>query len=305
MEKRKLIIIAGPTAVGKSSAAVSLCRRLGGEVVSADSMQVYRRMDIGTAKITPEEMMGVPHHLIDVIEPWEDYNVVRFKEMAADALKGIYERGNIPVICGGTGFYIQALLYDIDFTEEKDTGLREELYELAEKNGPIYMHELLKSIDPEAAEAIPANNVKRVVRAIEFYRLHHMKISEHNMRERQKESAYDSRFFVLTDDRRALYERIDRRVDLMVEKGLFEEVTALRAEGIKRGSTAMQGIGYREVYSYLEGEISSEEAVRLIKRNSRHYAKRQLTWFKRERNVTEINISECGDTENELEKYLW
>lgn len=305
MEKQKLIIIAGPTAVGKSSAAVELAKRLDTEVISADSMQVYRSMDIGTAKITEEEMKGIPHHLTDVIEPFEDYNVVRFKEMAKKAIDEVLKKGKIPIMCGGTGFYIQALLYDIDFTEEDNGGIRDELYSLYEREGAKYMHSLLEEKDPESAAAIPVNNVKRVIRAIEFYELHGRKISEHNITERQKESAYDSRFFVLTDDRKRLYERINKRVDKMVAEGLFDEVRALMDEGVPRSSTAMQGIGYRESYAYLSGEITRDEAIELIKTNSRHYAKRQLTWFKREKNVIYINISESGDIINELEKYLW
>ena len=305
MEKQRLVIIAGPTAVGKTGASIRLASKRDGEIVSADSMQVYKRMDIGTAKVRVEEMKGIPHHLIDVIEPSEDYNVVRFKEMAKKAVADISSRGKLPIICGGTGFYIQALLYDIDFTEEPDTDIREKLCDMYREKGELYMHELLRKKDPESAEKIPVNNVKRVIRAIEFYELHGRPISEHNRVERLKESVYDSRFFVLTDDRSALYERINKRVDDMVKAGLFDEAEALIKEGIPRSSTAMQGIGYREAYAYLSGEITRDEAIELIKRNSRHYAKRQLTWFRREKNVIEINISKCGDIENEFEKYLW
>lgn len=313
MEKQKLIIIAGPTAVGKSGAAAALAREIGGEVISADSMQVYRGMDIGTAKVTPEETLGVPHHLIDVISPFEDYNVVRFQSMAKEAIRQVAERGHVPILCGGTGFYIQALIYDIDFTEEpaseKDNAFRRELLWEAEKRGPegaAFLHQRLQAVDPEAAEKIPMNNLKRVIRALEFYQLHGERISEHNRRQeaRKADSPYDLRFFVLTDDRGALYERIDKRVDLMVQNGLVREVRGLMEAGVPRESTAMQGIGYREIYAALLGECSLPEAIEQIKRNSRHYAKRQLTWFRREPSVIWIDRSKTEDVLNELRKYL-
>ncbi|MDO4438190.1 MAG: tRNA (adenosine(37)-N6)-dimethylallyltransferase MiaA [Eubacteriales bacterium] len=310
-EKQKLIVIAGPTAVGKTRYSVELAKRIGAEIVSADSMQVYKYMDIGSAKVTKDEMQGIKHYLIDEVEPHEDYNVVRFQEMAKRSLDEIYSKGKIPILCGGTGFYIQALLYDIDFTAEDDKSqsdeIRAELEKTALEKGNAYVHSMLSEIDPESARLIPENNLKRVIRAIEFYRLHDEKISEHNMREAEKrsESKYDLRFFVLTDEREKLYKRIDQRVDKMLEAGLLEEVTKLKNMGILKSSTAMQGIGYRELYSYLDGEISLDEAIELIKRNSRHYAKRQLTWFKREQKVNWINISEIKEVTDEFEKYLW
>ena len=308
MIKPRLVVIAGPTGVGKTKASVRLAKKLGGEVVSADSMQIYKGMDIGTAKVTKEEMDGVPHHLIDILEPWENYDVTRFKAMAGEAVKGILERGHLPIVCGGTGFYIQALLYDIDFGAEEgpDIRLRKELTELAERKGRDRVHELLKEIDPVSYEKIPANNLKRVIRAIEYHKLHGEPISAHNEREREKrESPYDFRFFALTDDRVKLYERIDRRVDRMMEQGLLSEVKGLMELGIPEGCTSMQAIGYRELIRYLKGELSLSEAVEEIKKNSRHYAKRQLTWLRRERDVTEINISETGDVIDGFEKYLW
>lgn len=309
-EKLKLIVIAGPTAVGKTRYSVELAKRLDAEIVSADSMQVYKYMDIGSAKVTAEEMQGIKHYLIDEVDPHEDYNVVRFQEMAKKSLSEIYKKGKIPILCGGTGFYIQALLYDIDFTSENDKQseeIREELEETAKARGNAYVHAMLNEIDPESAQIIPENNLKRVIRAIEFYRLHNEKISAHNMREAEKrtESKYDLRFFVLTDDREKLYKRIDQRVDRMIDDGLLDEVLRLKDMGVLKGSTAMQGIGYRELYSYLDGEISLSEAIELIKRNSRHYAKRQITWFKREQNVNWINISETKEVTDEFEKYLW
>lgn len=309
-EKQKLIVIAGPTAVGKTRYSVELAKRLDAEIVSADSMQVYKYMDIGSAKVTAEEMQRIKHYLIDEVDPHEDYNVVRFQEMAKKSLSEIYKKGKIPILCGGTGFYIQALLYDIDFTSENDKQseeIREELEETAKARGNAYVHAMLNEIDPESAQVIPENNLKRVIRAIEFYRLHNEKISAHNMREAEKrtESKYDLRFFVLTDDREKLYKRIDQRVDRMIDDGLLDEVLRLKDMGVLKGSTAMQGIGYRELYSYLDGEISLSEAIELIKRNSRHYAKRQITWFKREQNVNWINISETKEVTDEFEKYLW
>lgn len=299
--KRPLVILTGPTAVGKTAASIGLAKAIGGEIISADSMQVYREMDIGSAKIRPEEMDGVPHHLVDVLDPSEDFNVVLFQQMAKEAMKGIYQRGHIPIVVGGTGFYIQALLYDIDFTENNaDTAYREELEALAKNQGAEYLHEMLEKVDPESAEQIHFHNVKRVIRALEYYQQTGQKISEHNEAEREKESAYSSAYFVLTDDRKILYDRIDQRVDLMMEGGLLDEVNALRLRGLKRESVAMQGLGYKELFGYFEGEYPLEEAVRIIKRDTRHFAKRQLTWFRRERDVIWLDKSEIGRGDEQL-----
>lgn len=285
-EKTPLLIVAGPTATGKSDSAVELALRMNGEVISADSMQVYRGMDIGSAKVTVEEMRGIPHHLIDCADPSENWNVVRFQKEARRAVQDIASRGRLPILCGGTGFYIQALLYDIDFTQmDENTPLRDRLSALAAEKGPEAVHALLLEKDPASAAAIHPNNLKRVIRAIEFMEESGGSIAAHNLQQRERESAYRSVFFVLTMDRARLYERIDRRVDIMMERGLVEEVARLRAMGIQRDSTSMQGIGYKQVYGYLDGEYDLEEAVRLIKRDTRHFAKRQLTWFKREKDV--------------------
>lgn len=285
-EKTPLLIVAGPTATGKSDSAVELALRMNGEVISADSMQVYRGMDIGSAKVTVEEMRGVPHHLIDCADPSENWNVVRFQKEARRAVQDIASRGRLPILCGGTGFYIQALLYDIDFTQmDENTPLRDRLSALAAEKGPEAVHALLLEKDPASAAAIHPNNLKRVIRAIEFMEESGGSIAAHNLQQRERESAYRSVFFVLTMDRARLYERIDRRVDIMMERGLVEEVARLRAMEIQRDSTSMQGIGYKQVYGYLDGEYDLEEAVRLIKRDTRHFAKRQLTWFKREKDV--------------------
>ena len=305
MEKRPLIILTGPTAVGKTAASIGLAKAVGGEIISADSMQVYRHMDIGSAKITADEMQGIPHYLVDVLEPEEAFNVVRFQEMAKAAMQKIYAGGHIPIVVGGTGFYIQALLYDIDFTEnDSDFSYREELEQTAGDKGAEYLHSLLKQADPEAAEQIHPHNIKRVIRALEFNRKTGQKISAHNEQERRKQSPYDFAYFVLTDDRKALYERIDRRVDKMMEQGLLEEVRALKDRGIARESVSMQGLGYKELLAYLDGEISLDEAIRIIKRDTRHFAKRQLTWFRRERDVIWIDRQKTGQDEKNIVDYM-
>ena len=286
MQQKPMIILTGPTAVGKSALSVELAKKINGAVISADSMQVYRHMDIGSAKITPEEMQGVTHYMIDELEPDEEFHVVRFVTMAKEYLKEIYADGKIPIIAGGTGFYIQALLYDIDFTEQQcDETYRGQLENLAREHGAEYLHGMLREVDPASAEAIHANNIKRVIRALEFYHLSGKKISEHNETERQKQSPYNFAYFVLTDERTKLYERIDRRVDAMMEAGLVEEVKKLKSMGCSRDMVSMQGLGYKETLAYLDGECTLDEAVYIIKRETRHFAKRQLTWFNRERDV--------------------
>lgn len=284
--KKPLIILTGPTAVGKTHLSIRLARAVGGEIISADSMQVYRHMDIGSAKIYPEEMEGIPHHLIDCLEPDEEFNVVRFQQMARDAMEGIYERGNIPILTGGTGFYIQAVTGDIDFTEHgEDDSYRRMLEEKANTEGAQALHEMLRAVDPPSAKAIHPHNVKRVIRALEYYKQTGQPISSHNEEQRKKVSPYQLAYFVLNDERSRLYERIDRRVDEMLEKGLVEEVQKLKEMGYHRGMVSMQGLGYKEILAFLDGECSLEEAVYILKRDTRHFAKRQLTWFKREQNV--------------------
>ena len=303
--KRPLIILAGPTAVGKTAASIRLAKAIGAEIISADSMQVYRHMDIGSAKIRQEEMEGVPHYLIDVLEPEEEFNVVRFQQMAKAAAEEIYAKGKIPLVAGGTGFYIQALLYDIDFTEnDGDTSYRRSLEKTAEEKGGEYLHAMLREADPKAAEEIHPHNIKRMIRALEFHHQTGGKISEHNEAEREKSSPYDFAYFVLTDERSRLYERIDRRVDKMMEEGLLKEVRYLKERGVKRESTAMQGLGYKELYAYLDGECTLEEAVRIIKRDTRHFAKRQLTWFKRERDVIWADKSVIGQSDDAVVEFM-
>ena len=306
MTKKPLIILAGPTAVGKTALSIRLAKETGAEIISADSMQVYRGMDIGSAKITKEEMAGVPHYLVDVLEPEEDFNVVRFQNMAKDAAAEIWSKGKIPLVVGGTGFYIQALLYDIDFTEnDGDESYRRELEKKAsDEQGALELYEMLRNTDPKSAQEIHPRNIKRIIRALEFYRQTGKKISEHNETQRQKESPYNYAYFVLNDERSRLYERIDRRVDLMMEQGLLEEVRALRERGVRKDSTAMQGLGYKELYAYLDGEYPLDEAVRIIKRDTRHFAKRQITWFKREKNVVWADRSVIGQDDEKLADYM-
>ena len=288
---KPLVIIAGPTAVGKTASSVRLAQKIGGEIVSADSMQVYRGMDIGSAKATLEERGGIPHHLLDILDPWEDFSVARYQKAAFSVLQGIYDRGHVPVLVGGTGFYIQAVLYDIDFTEEEnDPAYRAELLGTAEKEGAAALYRKLQEIDPESALSIPENNVKRVARALEFHHDTGLRMSEHNARERMKEPPFDYRYFVLYADRERLYERINVRVDEMLEKGLLSEVKALRDMGMTEERTSMHAIGYRQFLWYLEGRCSYEEAVETIKRETRRYAKRQLTWFKREKNARFVDV---------------
>lgn len=289
-ENKKLVILTGPTAVGKSALSIALAKEIGGEIISADSMQVYRHMDIGSAKILPEEMGGVPHHLINVLEPTAEFNVVIFQKMAKAAIDEIRNRGHVPILVGGTGFYIQAVLYDIDFTHnDEDTSLRIKLEEIARTQGNEALYEQLKQIDPESCETIHANNVKRVIRAIEFYRKTGKKISQHNKEQHENVSPYNFVYFVLNDERAMLYEKIDRRVDEMLEQGLVAEVENLKAMGCTRNLVSMQGLGYKEILDYLNGDCSLEKAVYLIKRDTRHFAKRQLTWFRREKEVTWVD----------------
>lgn len=290
MNKKKLIVLTGPTAVGKTKLSISLARETGGEIISADSMQVYRHMDIGSAKITGEEMDGIPHYLVDILDPKENFNVFCFQKLAKEAMEQIYENGHIPILVGGTGFYIQSVLYDIDFEEnENDSAYRKELETLAKEKGAAHLHEMLKKVDARSAESIHENNVKRVIRALEYYHQTGMPISEHNHMERAKESPYDFCYFVLNDRRELLYERIEQRVDQMLSDGLVEEVKKLKEMGCSMEHISMQGLGYKEILGYLDGKYDLEQAVYLIKRDTRHFAKRQLTWFRRERDVIFID----------------
>lgn len=303
--KKPLIVLTGPTAVGKTSLSISLAKAVNGEIISADSMQVYKGMDIGSAKIRKEEMQGVTHYLVDILEPEEEFHIVKFQELAKAALEEIYAKGKIPILVGGTGFYIQAVTRDIDFTQaEQETSYREELEQFAKEKGAEYLHEKLREVDSKSAENIHANNVKRVIRALEFYHQNGTPISEHNEEQKQQTSPYNLAYFVLTAPREILYERIDRRVDQMMEEGLLEEVKSLRERGCHRGMVSMQGLGYKEILAYLEGEYPLEEAVRILKRDTSHFAKRQLTWFRREQDVIWVDKEQFHWNEAEILEYM-
>lgn len=301
----KLIILTGPTASGKTKLSIELARSVNGEIISADSMQVYKHMDIGSAKIRPDEMMGIKHYLVDILEPTEDFNIAMFQKYAKQAIAEIYDKGKVPIIVGGTGFYIQSVLYDIDFEKSNESAdIRRELEDIARVKGVKFLHDMLRECDERAALEIHENNTKRVIRAIEFFRQTGKKISEHNEAERKKSSAYDSRYFVLTDKREKLYENIDRRVDMMIENGLADEVKKLLEMGCGRDSTAMQGLGYKELIPYINGEMTLDEAVYIIKRNTRHFAKRQLTWFRRERDVIWIEKDKFSYDDEKMLNYM-
>ncbi|MDO4477737.1 MAG: tRNA (adenosine(37)-N6)-dimethylallyltransferase MiaA [Lachnospiraceae bacterium] len=304
-KKIPLIVIAGPTACGKSETAVELARRINGEIISADSMQVYRHMDIGSAKVTFEEMMGVPHHMIDVADPTDSFDVVRYAAMAKACIYDIHARGRIPVLCGGTGFYIQAVVRDINFEENGSLPeYREELWHFAEENGNEALHEKLKAVDERSAAIIHPNNVKRVIRALEYFRETGRSIAEHNEEAAKVPSPYDLHFFVLTDDRAYLYDKIEKRVDFMMTAGLLDEVMFLQAMGLTKDMVSMQGLGYKEMLSYLDGSTTLDEAVTILKRDTRHYAKRQITWFKREQNTTWVDLRDFNRNKIEAALYI-
>ncbi len=305
MTKKPMIVLTGPTAVGKTELSISLAKKINGSIISADSMQIYKYMDIGSAKITKEEMCGVKHYLVDELMPEEEFNIYRFKEMALKALEEIYAEGKIPIIVGGTGFYIQGLLYDIDFSETNaDEAYRKEMEDYADKNGTHALHELLREVDPESCDAIHENNVKRVIRALEYYHLTGEKISDHNKREREKQSPYNFAYFVLNDVRENLYARIDKRVDIMLQSGLVDEVKKLKDMGYTADMVSMQGLGYKEILWYLDNRCTLNEAVETIKQETRHFAKRQLTWFRREKEVVWIDKDKFDYDNNQILDFI-
>ncbi len=290
---KKLIVLTGPTAVGKTELSINLAKAVNGEIISADSIQVYKGMDIGSAKITVDEMQGINHYLIDILEPAEEFNIHLFKTLTLKAMDEIYAKDKIPIIVGGTGFYIQSVIYDIDFcVTEADNSYRESLETIAKNKGNLYLHEMLRKVDDKSANDIHPNNVKRVIRALEYYNQTGQPISEHNTVQKNNSSPYNFAYFVLNDKRELLYERINKRVDNMVENGLIQEVKELLNSGYNKDMVSMQGIGYKEVVEYLEGKLSLDETKELIKKNTRHFAKRQLTWFRREKEVDMINIDQ-------------
>ncbi len=305
MNKKPLIVIEGPTAVGKSDVGVEVAKRIGGEIISADSMQVYKYMDIGTGKITEEEMQGILHYMLSVCDPRESFDISRYVEGAKKALKKIYENGNIPIIVGGTGFYIQAVTHDIDFSEgSPETKYRNELEELAVRKGNIYLHDILKKVDVESAEAIHPNNVKKVIRALEYYKTTGEKLSLKNERDKKQVSPYDLQVFFLNMDRGKLYERTELRVDKMVESGLLNEVKALKNMGLTRDHVSMQGLGYKEILDYFAGKTSLEEALAILKKNTRHYAKRQLTWFNHDPDARKVMREDYGNDNVEIAEHI-
>ncbi|MDY2836859.1 MAG: tRNA (adenosine(37)-N6)-dimethylallyltransferase MiaA [Bilifractor sp.] len=305
LQKKPVLVLTGPTAVGKTALSLKLAKAVNGAVVSADSMQVYRGMNIGSAKILPEERQGIPHYLIDVLEPEEDFNVALFKKMALQAMNEIWKNGQVPVITGGTGFYIQAVLRDIDFSEsDGKSDIRDAYEQMAEEKGPEALHALLAEKDPEAARAIHPNNRKRVIRALEFYDQTGTPISRHNEEQRAKDSPYCYLYFVLNDEREKLYQQIDRRVDQMIADGLVDEVRRLKDRGLTEDHVSMKGLGYKELFPYLDGKCSLEEAVEIIKRDTRHFAKRQITWFKRESGIIWVNKNEFHYDDDAILDYM-
>lgn len=306
-KKQPLILICGPTGVGKSDLAVSLAKKIGGEIISADSVQVYKGLDIGSAKITVEEMQGIKHYLIDCLNPDEEFGVNIFQAMAKNAINEIYSHGNIPIIVGGTAFYIQALLYDIDFTEENNESHEYRdmlLASVTDEQTAISLWEELNNTDPEYAASVHYNNTKRVSRALEYYHNTGKLFSEYNKEQSLRESPYNYLYFALNDDRALLYERINRRVDIMIKNGLIDEVKKLISNGYSGKLNSMSSIGYKEICEYLDGITTLENAIESIKQNSRHYAKRQLTWLRRERDVIFVERQQFSDNESILEFLL-
>ena len=303
MEKIPLVVIAGPTASGKTALSIALAKKFGGEIVSADSMQIYRHMDIGTAKPTKEEMAGIPHHLIDFVNPWDRFSVADYVPLAHETIAGIRQRGRLPVVVGGTGLYLDSLVKDVDFLQDdSDPALRRKLFALAEKEGEAALFAILQETDPVSAARIPPQNIRRVVRAIEFYRVTGMPISAHQAQTKQKESRYRPVLLAIRWEMAALYSRIEQRVDQMIRAGLFDEVEALYCMGCRKDMGAMQGIGYRQVLNYRRGLAGREETIRLIKRDSRRYAKRQMTWFRRNPDILWLDTQ--GDIIRQAEEVV-
>ncbi len=303
----ELALISGPTASGKSEISLALAKRLGGEIISADSVQVYKGMDIGSAKLTPSMRQAIPHHLIDILEPTEDFNVSVFCEKAHEAVEEIKSRGHFPIVCGGTGFYTRAFLYGASFGEgETDPSLRRKLEDIAKEKGTSYMEELLRKFDPVSADLYHGNK-KRLIRAIEYHELTGLLLSDKNEEERGRDPVYDAVCFVLNMPRDILYRRINYRVDRMMEEGLVEEVRRLIDSGVTRDMTAMQGLGYRQIYDHLMGCFDLDTAVDMIKQQTRHFAKRQLTWYRKEKDAIWIDLSEYpedGSAPDKVAEYM-
>ncbi|KGM46344.1 tRNA (adenosine(37)-N6)-dimethylallyltransferase MiaA [Neobacillus niacini] len=292
--KQKLLVIIGPTAVGKTKLSIELAKRYNGEIISGDSMQIYRSMDIGTAKIKPEEMEGIPHHLIDIKDPDESFSVAEFQQLVRERISDITSKGKLPIIVGGTGLYIQSVIYDYQFSEAPaDEAFRLQLEERAKEIGNVALHEELTKVDPESASQIHPNNVRRVIRALEIFHCTGKIMSDYQNNQ-QPDLLYETALIGLTMEREKLYERINMRVDIMIAEGLLDEVSMLHKHGL-RDCQSIQAIGYKEIYDYLDGKVSLEIAVENLKQNSRRYAKRQLTWF---RNKMEVKWFDMTDVVN-------
>ena len=295
MSKIPLVVVAGPTASGKTSLAIDIACALDGEVVCADSMQIYKHMNIGTAKATAYERKMCPHHMIDIVEPDEDFSVADYTALAHKVIADITNRGKLPIICGGTGLYIDSVVNDVEFGEyENDYELRDSLKELAEREGAEKLIEMLCEFDPESANKLHPNNLKRIIRAIEFYKISGVPISEHQRQTKLKESRYNAILFMINHDRKVLYDRINRRVDIMLDDGLLDEVKDLSGR-YSHDLNSMQGIGYKELLEYLDGNVTFDFAVDTIKQNSRRYAKRQLTWFRRNEAINILSPDTASD----------
>lgn len=303
--KNRILILAGPTAVGKTEISVKLAQRINGEIISCDSMQIYKKMDIGSAKVLKEEMNGVRHHLIDIIEPSEPFSVSDFKTRAVEAIDEIISRGKVPIIAGGTGLYINSLIFNYNFGEtNKDELYRQSLNELAKERGNEYIHDMLKDIDPISYEKLYPNDLKRVIRALEVYEVSGKTIHECNAEIDIYDIPYDVSYYVLNMDREKLYNRINKRVDIMFNNGLLNEVENLKLLGYNKNMQSMKGIGYKEIIMYLDGEISIDEASYLIKKGSRNYAKRQLTWFRKDKRVKWIDKDEFKN-DNDIVDFIF
>ncbi|QWG46079.1 tRNA (adenosine(37)-N6)-dimethylallyltransferase MiaA [Bacillus mycoides] len=302
VQREKVAVIIGPTAVGKTKLSIDLAKALNGEIISGDSMQIYRTMDIGTAKVTTDEMDGIPHYMIDIKDPEDSFSVAEFQERVRKCIREITERGKLPIIVGGTGLYIQSVLFDYQFTDEAgDATYREQMEKLALERGVEYIHKKLQEVDPESAERIHANNVRRVIRALEIFYTTGEKMSN-QLEKQENELLYDVSLIGLTMDREMLYDRINLRVNLMIEQGLLEEVKGLHERGV-RDCQSIQAIGYKEIYDYFENRVSLEEAVSQLKTNSRRYAKRQLTWFRNKMDVAWFDVTD-GEKTSEILRYI-
>ncbi len=296
---KPLFLLIGPTAVGKSNVSIEIAKKLNGEIISADSMQIYKYMDIGTAKLKREEMDGIKHYMIDVVYPDEDFSVAVFRDKAKEYIDDILSRGKLPMVVGGTGLFVNSLTHNLDFSSTIcDWEFRNRLNQLAEINGNEYVHNMLKDVDKESFERLHVNDLKRVIRALEVYKYSGKTISEYQRESKLIPIEYDTCIVGLTMDRKKLYDRINKRVDIMMEKGLLDEVKNLLNMGYSKDLVSMQGLGYKEMVSYTEGSLSMDGAIDKLKQSTRHFAKRQLTWFRREDNIYWVNVDEFNNIQD-------